>query len=77
LYAALISGDISGDVTYTKDLFFSYLKPYKYVEGIYEILFDSGIILNISDILNYLELILVDIKQLLYDGDKLSLTYSF
>lgn len=77
LYAALISGDISGDVTYTKDLFFSCLKPHKHVEGTYEILFDSGIILNISDILNCPELIPVDIKQLLYDGDKLSSTYSF
>jgi hypothetical protein len=62
LYAALISGDISGDVTYIKDLFFSYLKPYKHVKGIYKILFNSSIILNISDILNYPELIPVDIK---------------
>lgn len=77
LYAALISGDISSDVTYTKDLFFSCLKPYKHVKGTYEILFDSGIILNISDILNCPELIPVNIKQLLYNGDKLSSTYSF
>ncbi len=77
LYAALISGDILGDVIYTKDLFFSCLKPYKLVEGIDEILFDSGIILNISDILDCPELILVDIKQLLYDRDRLGLTYSF
>ena len=77
LYAALISGDISGDVIYTKDVFNSCLKPHKLVEGTDEILFDSGIILNISDILNCPELIPVDIKQLLYDGDKLGSTYSF
>jgi hypothetical protein len=77
LYAALISGDISGDVTYTKDLFFSCLKPHKLVEGTDEILFDSGIILNISDILDCPELIPVDIKQLLYDRDRLGSTYSF
>lgn len=58
---ALISGDILGDITYIKDLFFSYLKPYKPIKSIDEILFNSSIILNISDILNYLELILVDI----------------
>lgn len=76
-YAALISGDISGDVTYTKGLFFSCLKPHKPVKGTDEILFDSGIILNISDILNCPELIPVDIQQLLYDGDRLGSTYSF
>lgn len=62
LYAALISGDISGDITYTNNLFFSCLKPYKHDEGTYKILFNSGIILNISDILNCPELIPVDIK---------------
>jgi hypothetical protein len=77
LYAALISGDISGDVIYTKDLFFSCLKPHKPVEGTGEIIFDNGIILNIADILNCPELIPVDIQQLLYDGHKLGSTYSF
>lgn len=77
LYLALISGDISGDVTYTKDLFFSCLKPHKPIEGTYHILFDSGIILNIGDILNCPELIPVDIQQILYDGNKLGSTYSF
>ena len=57
MYAALISGDISGDVMYTRDLFFSCLKPHKPIEGTAEILFDSGIILNIADILNCPELI--------------------
>jgi hypothetical protein len=64
LYAALISGDISGDVTYTKDLFISCLRPHKPVEGTDEVLFDSGILLNIGDILNCPELIPVDIQQL-------------
>ena len=73
LYTALISGDISGDVTYTKDLFFSCLKPYKSVEGTDDI----GILLNIGDILHYLELIPVDIQQLLYDGNRLGSSYSF
>ncbi|KAH8726660.1 hypothetical protein GQ44DRAFT_725858 [Phaeosphaeriaceae sp. PMI808] len=76
-YAALISGDISGDVTYTTGLFFSCLMPHKSVEGTDEILFDSGIILNISDILACPELIPADIQQLLYDGDRLGSTYSF
>lgn len=77
LYAALIFSNISGNVIYTKDVFFSCLKPHKLVKGTDEILFDSGIILNISNILNCPELMLVDIKQLLYDGDKLCSTYSF
>jgi hypothetical protein len=61
LYAALISCDILGDVIYTKDLFFSYLKPHKPIKGIGEIIFDNSIILNIADILNCLELIPIDI----------------
>jgi hypothetical protein len=61
LYAALISGDISGDVTSTKDLFLSCLQPYKPIHGTEDRLFDSGIVLNISDILNCPELIPVDI----------------
>jgi hypothetical protein len=77
LYAALISSDISGDVTYTKNLFFSYLQPHKLIKGTEEILFGNSILLNISDILNCLESIPVDIQQLLYDGDKLGSTYSF
>lgn len=59
-YIALISGDISGDVTYTKDLFFSSLKSHKYVESTAEIMFDSGITLNIADVLCCPELIPVD-----------------
>jgi hypothetical protein len=77
LYAALISGDISGDVTYTRDLFFSCLKPHKSVEGTDDILFDIGILLNIGDILHCPELIPVDIQQLLYDGNRLDSSYSF
>jgi hypothetical protein len=71
VYAALISGDISGDVTYTRDLFLSCLKPHQPVKGTEEIIFDNGSILTIADILNCPELITVDIQQLLYDGDKL------
>ena len=67
---ALISGDILGNITYIKDL-------YKSIKGTDNILFNSGIILNIRDILNCLELILVDIQQLLYNGNKLGLTYLF
>lgn len=62
---------------YTRDLFFSCLKPHKPIKGTEEILFDSGIILNIANILNCPELIPVDIHQLLYDGDKFGATYSF
>lgn len=62
LYVALISSNISGDITYIKDLFFSYLKPYKHIESIYKIKFNNSIILNINNILNYLELILVNTK---------------
>ena len=39
VYLALISGDISSDVTYTKDLLFSSLKSHRYVEGTTEIIF--------------------------------------
>jgi hypothetical protein len=77
LYAALISGDTSGDVIYTKDLFFSCLKPYKPIKGTGEIIFDDGVILNIADILNCPEVIPVDVQRLLYDGDELGSTYSF
>jgi len=76
-YMVLISGDISGDVTYTKDLFFSSLKPHKHVEGAGEIIFDYGITLNIADILQCPEVIPVDIQKLLYDGDEPRSTYSF
>ncbi len=56
-YMALISGDNSGNVIYTKDLFFSCLKPHKPAKGRGEIVFDSGIVLNIADILNCPEVI--------------------
>ena len=74
-YMALISGDISGDVTYTQDLFFSSLKQYTYV-GTAEIMFDSGITLNIADILYCPELIPVDVQKLLCNGGELCSTYS-
>jgi len=75
-YMVLVSGDISGDVTYyTKDLFFSSLKPHTYVEGSAEIMFDSGITLNIADILYCPELIPVNVEKLLCDGGKLCSTY--
>ena len=76
-YIALISRDISGDVTYIKDLFFSSLKSHKYVESTAEIMFNSGITLNIADILYCPELIPVDTQKLLYKGGKLYSTYSF
>ena len=76
-YMALISGDTSGDVIYTKDLFLGSLKSHKYVEGTGEIIFEGGIILNVADILDCPELIPVDIQKLLYDGDIFRSTYSF
>jgi len=77
LYTALISGNILGDMTYIKDIFFSYLRPHKPFEGTDEVSFDSSMIVDIGNILNCPELIPVDIQQLLYERDRLGSTYSF
>jgi hypothetical protein len=76
-YMVLLSGDISGDVTYTKDFFFSSLKPHKYIECTGEIILNCGITLNIADILHCPETIPVDIQKLLCDRDEPRSTYSF
>ncbi|XTI94256.1 hypothetical protein V2W45_1473473 [Cenococcum geophilum] len=67
-YMALLSCDISGDVVYLRDLFFSSLRPYRYIEGALEITFNSGIILNIADVLFSPKIIPTDTEKLLFNG---------
>jgi len=76
-YVTLLSGDISGDVVYLRDLFMNSLRPHKYVEGATEITFDSGIILNVADILFCPEIVPANTQKLLFDGGTLRSTYSF
>ena len=74
---ALLLCDISGDMVYLRDLFFSSLRPYRYIGGASEIIFDSRIILNVADILFSLKIVPIDIEKLLFNGGKLCLNYSF
>lgn len=76
-YVALLSGDNSGDVVYLRDLFMNSLRPHKYVEGATEITFDSGIILNVADILFSPEIVPTNTQKLLFNGGTLHSTYSF
>jgi len=66
-YIALLLYNISGDVVYLRDLFFSSLRPYRYIRGALEITFDSGIILNIADILFSPKIVPADIEKLLFN----------
>jgi hypothetical protein len=76
-YVALLSGDRSGDVVYLRDLFLKSLRPHKYVEGATEITFDSGIILNVADILFSPEIVPVNTEKLIFNKGTVCSTYSY
>jgi len=64
-------------VVYLRDLFFSSLRLYRYIRGALEIIFNSGIILNVANILFSFEILPTDMEKLLFNGGKLCLNYSF
>ena len=76
-YMALLLFDIFRDVIYLRDFFFSSLRLYRYIKGALEIIFDSGIILNITDVLFSPKIVPVDMEKLLFNGGKLYLNYLF
>jgi hypothetical protein len=76
-YVTLLSGDNTGDVVYTRDLFMNSLKPHKYIEGATEITFHSGIILNVADVLFSPEIVPANTQKLMFDRGTLRSTYSF
>ena len=74
---ALLLYNISRDIIYLKDLFFSSLRLYKYIKGALEITFNSGIILNVANVLFFFKIIPTNTKKLLFNGGKLRSNYSF
>lgn len=76
-YVALLSGNISGDVAYLRDLFINSLRRHKYIESDTEITLDSGIISNVADILFSPEIIPANTEKLQFNGGTLRSTYSF
>ena len=76
-YIALLLYNISRDIVYLKDLFFSSLRLYKYIKGALEIIFNSKIILNVINVLFSPKIVPADIEKLLFNGGKLCLNYSF
>ena len=74
---ALLLYDISGDVVYLRDLFFSSLRPYRYIRGALEIIFNSRIILNVADVLFFPKIVPINIKKLLFNRGKLCSNYLF
>ena len=74
---ALLLYNISKDVVYLRDLFFSSLRLYRYVKGTLEIIFNSKIILNVANILFSLKIVSIDTEKLLFNRGKLYLNYSF
>jgi len=74
---ALFSCNIFKDIIYLRDLFFSSLRLYRYIKGALEIIFDSGIILNIANILFSFKIVPADIEKLLFNRGKLCLNYLF
>ena len=76
-YIILLSGDKSRDIVYLKDLFFTSLQPYKYTKGTNKITFNSGIILNISDIIFSPEIVPIKIEKLLFSRGIFYSTYLF
>ena len=77
IYVTLLSGDRSGDVVYSKDLFFSSLKSHTHAEGTDEIIFDSGIVLNIADIILCPEIMLAKREALISGKGTFYSAYSF
>lgn len=77
IYMTLLSGDRSGDVVYSKDLFFGSLQPHTHVEGADEITFDSGIVLNIADIIFCPEIVPAKREKLISEKGIFYSTYSF
>ena len=76
-YIAFLLYDISGDVVYLKDFFFSFLRLHRYIEGALKITFNSGIILNIADVLFSPKIVPADIEKLLFNRGKLCSNYLF
>ena len=76
-YIALLLCNISRDMVYLKDLFFSSLKPHRYIKGASEITFNSRIILNVADILFSPKIVPADTEKLLFNRGKLHLNYLF
>jgi hypothetical protein len=76
-YIALLLYNISRDVVYLRDLFFSSLRPHRYIKGALEITFNSRIILNVANILFSPKIVPIDIEKLLFNRGKLRLNYSF
>lgn len=78
-YMMLIAKDMKGDLRFEKKLFFQCLQPYKYKEGDKEVVFKSGIVLDIQDVLLCpVEYSPRDTKGLFrYGQEKLQLFYSF
>ena len=74
---ALFLCNIFRDVVYLRDLFFSSLKLYRYIEGALEIIFDNRIILNVANILFSPKIVPADIEKLLFNRGKLHLNYLF
>ena len=74
---ALLLYNISRDIVYLRDLFFSSLRLYRYIRGALEIIFDSRIILNITNVLFSPKIVPIDIEKLLFNGGKLYLNYLF
>ena len=64
-------------MVYLRDLFFSSLRPYRYIRGALEIIFNSRIILNIADVLFSFKILPTDTEKLLFNRGKLRLNYSF
>ena len=64
-------------MVYLRDLFFSSLRPYRYIKGALEITFDSRIILNVADVLFSPKIVPTDTEKLLFNRGKLYLNYSF
>lgn len=77
IYATLLSGDRSGDVVYLKDLFFSSLQSHTHAEGADEITLDSGIVLNIADIIFCPEIMPAKREMLISEKGIFYATYSF
>jgi hypothetical protein len=74
---AFLLYNISGNIVYLKDLFFSLLRPYRYIKGALDIIFNNKIILNIADILFFSKIVPADTEKLLFNRGKLHLNYLF
>ncbi|XTI87664.1 hypothetical protein V2W45_1239992, partial [Cenococcum geophilum] len=76
-YIALLLYNIFRDIVYLKDFFFSSLRPYRYIRGTLEITFNSGIILNVANVLFSPKILPINIEKLLFNRGKLCSNYLF